>query len=65
MGKAAADLTAGLLAACSRTWHKVTGITHVCLQLQVKLQEVVLDDLFDLPALNEYELFSMGRGCYR
>lgn len=33
--------------------------------LQVKLQELVLDNLFDLPALTEYELFSMGRGPYR
>ncbi|KAL3153591.1 hypothetical protein ABBQ38_011579 [Trebouxia sp. C0009 RCD-2024] len=32
---------------------------------EVKLHEIVLDDLFDLPALSEYELFSMGRGCYR
>ena len=38
---------------------------QVCLHLQVQLQEVVLDDLFDLPALTEYELFSMGRGRYR
>lgn len=32
---------------------------------QVKLQEIVLDNLFDLPAMTEYDLFSMGRGCYR
>ena len=33
--------------------------------LQVKLQELVLDNLFDLPALTENDLFAMGRGPYR
>ena len=33
--------------------------------MQVQLQEIIMDNLFDLSAMSEYDLFSMGRGCYR
>ncbi|KAL3141663.1 hypothetical protein ABBQ32_004355 [Trebouxia sp. C0010 RCD-2024] len=58
--KAAFGLSDAQRGRAARQWARLQQISQ-----QVKLHEIVLDDLFDLPALTEYELFSMGRGCYR